>query len=80
LRILSLSKAFTHTLLEWPVFSVDLRMMKFRVMGEDYADDVYDGIIRDDPSLLLLPIPLELEVSDSMDCCFVKREVSVMSS
>ena len=70
LTILRLGKAFTHTLREWPVFSVDLRLMEFKV-----SSGTYHGFIRDDPSLLVMSRPFELQISDSMDCCFVKPEV-----
>ena len=70
LTILRLGKAFTHTLREWPVFSVDLRLMEFKV-----SSGTYHGFIRDNPSLLVMSRPFELQISDSMDCCFVKPEV-----
>ena len=73
LTILRLGKAFTHTLIEWPVLSVDLRLMEFKFSGQSKT---YHGFIRDDPSLLAMPRPFELQVSDSMDCCFVKQEVN----
>ena len=69
LTILRLGKAFTHTLKEWPVFSVYLRLMEFKV--------TFHGFIRDDPSLLVMSRPFELHVSDRMDCCFVKPDVSI---
>ena len=33
LRVLRLGKVFTHTLREWPVFSVDLRVIEFCVLS-----------------------------------------------
>ena len=71
-RVKALGNAFTHTLLEWPEFSVDLRLIEFCILGEEQS---YHGLIRDDPSLLGLPRPFYLTVLNSLDCCFVKHEV-----
>ena len=44
LRVRRLGKAFTHTLREWPVFTVDLRVIEFCVVGDEQS---YHGLIRD---------------------------------
>ena len=75
LRVLRLSMAFTHTLLQWPVFEVDIRLIEFKILGDKYDNSAYSGFIRDDPVLWLMPVPFEIQVSDSMDCCFVKPQV-----
>ena len=77
LRVRRLGKAFTHTLREWPVFTVDLRVIEFCVVGDEQS---YHGLIRDDPCLLPLPRPFDITVSNTLDCCFVKREVKAVNT
>lgn len=80
IKVLQLGKAFTHTPPSWPIFSLDLRLMKFTLGLDDQPSRdqpmLYDGFIRDDSALFDLPKPFELTIMDIPDHSFVKSEVS----
>ena len=60
INVLHFGHAFTHKIPSWPIFSVDLRLMKFSL------DDgrVYHGLIRDDSSLINFARPFQLKIVD----------------
>ena len=70
--VLRVGPLFEHRVLNFPVFTAQLRPLSFKVDADDEAGiAVYDGFIRDKSQLSNCPYPLTISVQSGFEHSFL---------